>query len=202
MFNSDGMVPIQMWHLYWFNPSALKAAWWRSPKKIGWGYVQRTGYGVGSEILCKRLNHSSPVITMRYLCIEDKEVQNILMNVVMWWLWDLPTSFTCYMRWKIIWITVAPLFPFFLLVFLGFKRCNGQRHRCLPSLFLLQYNDYFRSVPVQVDRMLKENGNIWFSSERNIEVIIEVDRSCASYFRRRKVYPIRRLKRNGWMVLL
>ena len=47
-----------------------------------WGYVQRTVYGVGFEILCKRFNHSSPVITMRYLGIEDKEVQNILMNEV------------------------------------------------------------------------------------------------------------------------
>jgi len=47
-----------------------------------WGYVQRTVYGVGFEILCKRFNHSSPVITMRYLSIEDKEIQNILMNEV------------------------------------------------------------------------------------------------------------------------
>jgi len=37
---------------------------------------------VGFEILCKRFNHSSPAITMRYLGIEDKEVQNILMNEV------------------------------------------------------------------------------------------------------------------------
>ncbi|MGA2781696.1 MAG: tyrosine-type recombinase/integrase [Smithella sp.] len=47
-----------------------------------WGYIQRTVYGVGFEILCKRFNHSSPSITMRYLGIEDKEVQNILMNEV------------------------------------------------------------------------------------------------------------------------
>ena len=47
-----------------------------------WGYVQRTVYGVGFEILCKRFNHSSPAITMRYLGIEDKEIQNILMNEV------------------------------------------------------------------------------------------------------------------------
>ncbi len=36
-----------------------------------WGYVQRTFYGVGFEILCKRFNHSSPAITMRYLGIEE-----------------------------------------------------------------------------------------------------------------------------------
>jgi predicted DNA-binding transcriptional regulator YafY len=51
------------------------------------------------------------------------------------------------------------------------------------------HNNNFRCVPTQVDRMLKESGNIWFTSERNIEVIVEVDQSCAGYFRRRKVYP-------------
>jgi integrase len=46
------------------------------------GYIQRTVYGVGFEILCKRYNHSSPTITMRYLGIEDKEVHEILMNEI------------------------------------------------------------------------------------------------------------------------
>lgn len=44
------------------------------------GYIQRTVYGVGFEILCKRYNHSSPAITMRYLGIQDKEVGAILMH--------------------------------------------------------------------------------------------------------------------------
>ena len=44
------------------------------------GYIQRVHYGVGFEILCKRFNHSSPSVTMRYLGIENKEVKNILMN--------------------------------------------------------------------------------------------------------------------------
>ena len=44
------------------------------------GYIQRTQFGVGFEILCKRFGHSSPSITMRYLGIQDKEVNGILMN--------------------------------------------------------------------------------------------------------------------------
>lgn len=36
--------------------------------------------GVGFEMLCKRFNHLSPAITMRYLGNEGKEVQNILMD--------------------------------------------------------------------------------------------------------------------------
>ena len=44
------------------------------------GYVQRVHFGIGFELLCKRFNHSSPAVTMRYLGIEDKEVNGILMN--------------------------------------------------------------------------------------------------------------------------
>ena len=46
------------------------------------GYIQRVHYGVGFELLCKRFNHSSPAVTMRYLGIEDKEVNGILMNEI------------------------------------------------------------------------------------------------------------------------
>ncbi len=46
------------------------------------GYIQRVQYGVGFELLCRRFNHSNPAVTMRYLGIEDKEVNNILMNEI------------------------------------------------------------------------------------------------------------------------
>jgi integrase len=46
------------------------------------GYVQRTHYGVGFEVLCKRFNHGSPTVTMRYLGITDAEVTEILQNEV------------------------------------------------------------------------------------------------------------------------
>ena len=44
------------------------------------GYIQRMEYKVGFEVLAKRFNHASPAVTMRYLGIEDKEVNEILMN--------------------------------------------------------------------------------------------------------------------------
>ena len=46
------------------------------------GYIQRVKYGVGFEVLCKRFNHSSPAVTMRYLGIDDKEVNGVLMNEI------------------------------------------------------------------------------------------------------------------------
>jgi integrase len=66
----------------WVGEINLKGNYGAHSLRKTWGYVQRTVYGVGFEILCKRFNHSSPAITMRYLGIEDKEVQNILMNEV------------------------------------------------------------------------------------------------------------------------
>jgi integrase len=66
----------------WVREINLKDNYSAHSLRKTWGYVQRTVYGVGFEILCKRFNHSSPAITMRYLGIEDKEVQNILMNEV------------------------------------------------------------------------------------------------------------------------
>jgi integrase len=64
----------------WAGEINLKGNYGAHSLRKTWGYIQRTVYGVGFEILCKRVNHSSPSITMRYLGIEDKEVQNILMN--------------------------------------------------------------------------------------------------------------------------
>lgn len=46
------------------------------------GYIQRKKFGVGIEILMKRFNHSSQYITQKYLGIEDKEVNGILMNEI------------------------------------------------------------------------------------------------------------------------
>lgn len=46
------------------------------------GYIQRTEFGVGFEVLAKRYNHSSPAITMRYLGITAEEVNECLMNEI------------------------------------------------------------------------------------------------------------------------
>ncbi len=47
-----------------------------------WGYIQRVEFGTSFEIICKRYQHSSPAITMRYLGIQDKEVDEILLHEI------------------------------------------------------------------------------------------------------------------------
>jgi hypothetical protein len=46
------------------------------------GYIQRTKYAMGFEIVCKWFDYSSPAVTMRYLRNEDKEVHSTLMNEI------------------------------------------------------------------------------------------------------------------------
>lgn len=66
----------------WTSAINLKGSYGAHTLRKTWGYRQRTEYGVGFEIICKRYNHSNPAITMRYLGIEDREVHEVLMNEI------------------------------------------------------------------------------------------------------------------------
>lgn len=47
-----------------------------------WCYHQRKKYNVSWCLLSKRLAHSSPAITRRYLGIQEEEVEEILLNTI------------------------------------------------------------------------------------------------------------------------
>lgn len=66
----------------WTGAINLQGSYGAHTLRKTFGYIQRTVHGVGFEILCKRYNHSSPAITMRYLGIQDKELENILLNEI------------------------------------------------------------------------------------------------------------------------
>lgn len=66
----------------WCRSINLKGKYGTHSLRKTFGYIQRKKYGVGWEVICKRFNHSSPSVTMRYLGIEDKEVNGILMNEI------------------------------------------------------------------------------------------------------------------------
>jgi integrase len=46
------------------------------------GFMQRTKYGVGFEVLARRFNHANPTTTMRYLGLTSDEVNEVLMNEI------------------------------------------------------------------------------------------------------------------------
>lgn len=66
----------------WTEAIGLKGNFGAHTLRKTWTYHQRKTFGVSWEILAKRLNHSSPSITRRYLGIGDEEVEEILMNAI------------------------------------------------------------------------------------------------------------------------
>jgi integrase len=66
----------------WTKAINLKGNFGAHTLRKTFGYIQRTMYKVGFEVLAKRFNHSNPAVTMRYLGITDKEVNGILRNEI------------------------------------------------------------------------------------------------------------------------
>ena len=66
----------------WCRAINLKGNYGAHSLRKTFGYIQRTRYNVGFEILAKRFNHASPAMTMRYLGIQDKEVNGILLHEI------------------------------------------------------------------------------------------------------------------------
>ena len=52
----------------------------------------------------------------------------------------------------------------------------------------------FKCVPEGLDDTLESSANIWFSQDKNIEVKVVVDRSCADYFKRRRMFPTQEIQ--------
>lgn len=66
----------------WCKSINLKGNYGTHSLRKSFGFIQRKKFGVGIELLMKRFNHSSQHVTMRYLGIDDKELNGILMNEI------------------------------------------------------------------------------------------------------------------------
>ena len=66
----------------WTDSINLKGRYGAHSLRKTWGYIQRIEYGTSFEVICKRYLHASPVVTMRYLGIHDKEVDEILVHPI------------------------------------------------------------------------------------------------------------------------
>jgi predicted DNA-binding transcriptional regulator YafY len=52
----------------------------------------------------------------------------------------------------------------------------------------------FKSIPDNLDSVLKGSANIWFSGEMNLEVTVLIDATVSEYFKRRKMFPTQEIK--------
>lgn len=59
---------------------------------------------------------------------------------------------------------------------------------------LKMLSESFPAVPANLDELLRRSANIWFTEERNLEVLIEVNPRAADYFRRRKIFPTQEIR--------
>jgi len=54
---------------------------------------------------------------------------------------------------------------------------------------------YFKKIPQDLDDILKNSANVWFSSRKNITVRILVDEECAPYFKRKILFPTQKIEK-------
>ena len=62
----------------WTKEINLKGRYGAHTLRKTWGYIQRVEYGTPFEIICKRYLHTNPAVTMRYIGVNDKEVEDVL----------------------------------------------------------------------------------------------------------------------------
>lgn len=66
----------------WCKAIGLKGNYGTHTLRKTWGWVQHSQFGTSSEIICRRYNHSSPRITMTYLGITSRDVENVLLREI------------------------------------------------------------------------------------------------------------------------
>ncbi|PKN19312.1 MAG: transcriptional regulator [Deltaproteobacteria bacterium HGW-Deltaproteobacteria-6] len=52
----------------------------------------------------------------------------------------------------------------------------------------------FKSIPENLDAVLRGSANIWFSGKANLEVKVLIDSKVSHYFKRRKMFPTQEIK--------
>jgi predicted DNA-binding transcriptional regulator YafY len=52
----------------------------------------------------------------------------------------------------------------------------------------------FKSIPENLDSILRGSSNVWFSEETNLEVKVLIDAQVSHYFKRRKMFPTQEIK--------
>jgi len=73
---------VTMYVQQWCNALNLPGNYGAHSLRKSWCYHQRKTYGTSWEVIAKRLNHSSPSITRRYIDVKEEEVEEVLMKSI------------------------------------------------------------------------------------------------------------------------
>ncbi len=66
----------------WTQEAGLKGNYGTHSLRKTFGYIQYTEFKADLSLLCKRFNHSSPAITLRYIGITDDQIRNMLLQQI------------------------------------------------------------------------------------------------------------------------
>ena len=66
----------------WCDAIHLKGNYGAHTLRKTWAYQQRKQFGVAWEVLAKRLNHSNPAVTRRYMGVQAEEVEEVLLHTI------------------------------------------------------------------------------------------------------------------------
>jgi len=67
---------------HWCDSIGLKINAGAHTMRKTWAYQSRKHFGVACELISKRLNHSNPSVTRRYIGVQAEEVEEVLMNEI------------------------------------------------------------------------------------------------------------------------
>ena len=73
---------VTMYVQQWCDAINLSGNYGAHTLRKTWCYHQRKTYGTSWEVIAKRLNHSSPSITRRYIGVKEEEVEEVLMKSI------------------------------------------------------------------------------------------------------------------------
>lgn len=57
-------------------------------------------------------------------------------------------------------------------------------------------NEYF-NPPENINTILQESVNIWFSEKKDIKVVLKIDKEVASFFKQRVYFPLQKIKKEN-----
>ena len=152
-----------------------------------------------ADDIFSRLYHSSASLPLFIKIDESVALDHKLLTRILKAIRERKQAFFQYDTQVVIGVTME---PYRIVYFGGFWYLVGKEIKTgiLKRYALDKITDFklakvcFKCVPDGLDNTLESSSNIWFSEDKNIEVKVIVDRSCADYFKRRRMFPTQEIQ--------
>ena len=152
-----------------------------------------------ADEIFSRLYHSSASLPLFIKIDESVALDHKLLNRILKAIREKKQAFFQYETHVVVAVTME---PYRIVHFDGFWYLVGKEIKTsiLKRYALDKIMDFklvkacFKCAPEGLDNTLENSANIWFSEDKNIEVKVVVDRSCADFFKRRRMFPTQEIQ--------